>query len=143
MKTAFTALVLCFAAPAAWAQSAVPIHSTPEHRIVFQHTTGYTTASKALMKQLGNMLSVSPTSQIEIVCHGPGLDMLVQSKSRIAAKIAEFSAKGVVFNACQFSMRERSVTPDQLLPQVQQVPAGIIYIVSKQELGFNYIKSGF
>jgi intracellular sulfur oxidation DsrE/DsrF family protein len=40
-------------------------------------------------------------------------------------------------------MKERKVSADQLLPGVQQVPAGIIYIVTKQEEGFHYIKSGF
>ncbi len=137
MKKILTILALVFAGSFAWAQ-----HS-PEHRIVFQHTTADTTAQKALMKQLGNLLSVSPTTQIEVVCHGPGLNMLVADKSRVADKLAGFAARGVVFNACQFSMKERKVAPEQLLPAVQQVPAGIIYIVTKQEEGFHYIKSGF
>lgn len=137
MKRLILFVALALLSQNAWAQSA------PEHRIVFQHTTGDTTASKALMKQLGNMLSVSPTSQIEVVCHGPGLDMLTSTKSRVGSKVAEFASKGVVFNACQFSMKERNVLADQLLPSSKQVPAGIIYLVTKQEQGFHYIKSGF
>lgn len=137
MNKILTILALVFMGSIAWAQQ------NPEHRIVFQHTTADTTAQKALMKQLGNMLSVSPTTQIEVVCHGPGLNMLVAHSSRVAEKLAGFAARGVVFNACQFSMNERKVAPEQLLPAVQQVPAGIIYIVTKQEEGFHYIKSGF
>lgn len=137
MKKFLTTLALVLLSAAAWAQTA------PEHRIVFQHTTADTTAQKALMKQLGNMLSVSPTTQVEVVCHGPGLNMLVSDKCRVADKLSGFAARGVVFSACQFSMKERKVSADQLLPGVQQVPAGIIYIVTKQEEGFHYIKSGF
>jgi hypothetical protein len=137
MKKILSILALVFAGSFAWAQQ------SPEHRIVFQHTTADTTAQKALMKQLGNMLSVSPTTQIEVVCNGPGLNMLVAQSSRVSEKLAGFAARGVVFNACQFSMKERKVAPEQLLPSVKQVPAGIIYIVTKQEEGFHYIKSGF
>ena len=137
MNKILTILALVFMGSIAWAQQG------PEHRIVFQHTTADTTAQKALMKQLGNMLSVSPTTQIEVVCHGPGLNMLVAQNSRVAEKLAGFAARGVVFNACQFSMKERKVAPEQLLPSVKQVQAGIIYIVTKQEEGFHYIKSGF
>lgn len=137
MKKILTILALVFMGNFAWAQE------SPEHRIVFQHTTADTTAQKALMKQLGNMLSVSPTTQVEVVCHGPGLNMLVTQHSRVAETLAGFAARGVVFNACQFSMKERKVAPEQLLPSVTQVPAGIIYIVTKQEEGFHYIKSGF
>jgi intracellular sulfur oxidation DsrE/DsrF family protein len=69
--------------------------------------------------------------------------MLVSDKSRVADNLNGFAARGVVFSACQFSMKERKVAPEQLLPSVKQVPAGIIYIVTKQEEGFHYIKSGF
>ena len=137
MNKILSILALVFMGSIAWAQE------SPEHRIVFQHTTADTTAQKALMKQLGNLLSVSPTTQVEVVCHGPGLNMLLSDKSRVAEKLAGFAARGVVFSACQFSMKERKVSADQLLPSATQVPAGIIYIVTKQEEGFHYIKSGF
>ena len=47
------------------------------HKIVFQLTTNDTMAHKSLMKQLNNITSVAPSTKIEVVCHGPGLDMLV------------------------------------------------------------------
>jgi intracellular sulfur oxidation DsrE/DsrF family protein len=112
-------------------------------KIVFQLSVGDTLAHKALMKQLGNITSVEPTTKIEVVCHGPGLDMLRKDKSTVAEKINEFSQKGIVFNACEFSMKERNVSPEQILPSAKFVKAGIIYIVTKQREGWSYIKSGF
>jgi intracellular sulfur oxidation DsrE/DsrF family protein len=94
------------------------------------------------MKQFGNILSVSPTTQIEVVCHGPGLDMLVVSKSIVSEKINHFSEKGVVFNACEFSMKERKVEKEAIIKSAGYVNAGIIEIVSKQEQGWSYIKAG-
>jgi intracellular sulfur oxidation DsrE/DsrF family protein len=104
---------------------------------------GDTLAHKALMKQIGNITSVEPTTLIEVVCHGPGLDMLRKDKSTVTKKIDEFSQKGVVFNACEFSMKERNVTSEQIISSSKFVKAGIIYIVTKQREGYSYIKSGF
>ena len=88
-------------------------------KVVFQLTTADTMSHKALMKQLGNMTTVQPNIVIEVVCHGPGLDMLRTDKSVVAAKLEEFAQKGVVFNACQFSMKERNVSKAELLPFVK------------------------
>lgn len=113
------------------------------YQIVFQLTTADTTAHKALMKQLANITSVSPKTKIEVVCHGPGLDMLRNDKSIVSTKIEQFANQGVVFNVCQFSMKERSVSSEQILPSAKFVEAGILYVVELQSKGWFYIKSGF
>lgn len=124
--------------------SAQSEHLSPApHKIIFQLSSGDTMSHKALMKQLGNILSVAPDTKIEIVCHGPGLDFLVKDKSVVAPKLGPFKEKGVVFNACEFSMKERSVDKSRIVAEATYVPAGIIAIVSKQEQGWSYIKSGF
>jgi uncharacterized protein len=115
----------------------------PAHRIVFQVTTGDTLAHKQLMKQLGNIQTVAPGTQLEVVCHGPGLEMLLSDKSIVADKISKLSKTGVVFNACEFSMKERKVEKTQMLPEAAYVPAGILEIVTRQEQGWSYIKAGF
>ncbi len=114
----------------------------PEHRIIFQLTSGDTTSHKQLMKQCNNILSVSPTTQIEIVCHGAGLDMLVNDKTIVEDKINALIDKGVVFNACEFSIKERKVDRNTIISKAGFVPAGIVEIVSKQEQGWSYIKAG-
>jgi intracellular sulfur oxidation DsrE/DsrF family protein len=124
------------------AQNTAMSEKAAEHRIIFQLTSGDTTSHKQLMKQLNNILTVSPTTQIEIVCHGAGLDMLVNGKTIVADKIKNFSEKGVVFNACEFSMKERKVEREKILTSCRFVEAGIIEIVSKQEKGWSYIKAG-
>lgn len=113
------------------------------HKIIFQLSIDDTLAHKALMKQLTNITTVAPETKIRIVCHGPGLNMLVKGKSVVAEKIKTMTAKGIEFVACEFSMKERNVTKESILDEVGYVPAGIIEIVSKQEQGWSYIKSGF
>jgi len=111
-------------------------------KIVFQLTTSDTTAHKALMKQLGNITSVKPDTRIEVVCHGPGLDMLRKDRSIVAKKIEAFAAKGITFSACEFSLKERKVSKEAILPAAGYVEAGIIHIVTRQTAGWHYIKAG-
>ncbi|MBK6521119.1 MAG: DsrE family protein [Sphingobacteriaceae bacterium] len=114
----------------------------PEHKIIFQLTSGDTTAHKQLMKQFNDILSVSPTTKIEVVCHGAGLDMLVTGKTIVEGKIKLLADKGVVFNACEFSIKERKEDRNKIVSSAGFVAAGIIEIVSKQEQGWSYIKAG-
>lgn len=111
-------------------------------KIVMQLTSADTTAHKMLMKQLKNILSVAPDTKIEVVCHGPGLNMLVSEKTIVAKQMKEAAEKGVDFAACRFSMKERNVSEEQLFEQARIVEAGIIEIVDKQNAGWAYIKAG-
>jgi intracellular sulfur oxidation DsrE/DsrF family protein len=105
--------------------------------------TSDTLAHKAFMKQLVNIHSVSPESSIKVVVHGPGLDMISIKKSIVTKPIQNAIEHGVVFEVCEFSMKERKVEKSEVLPFVQYTPAGIIRIVELQEQGFKYIKAGF
>jgi len=113
------------------------------YKMIFQLTSSDTTAHKALMKQIKNITSVEPKTEIEIVCHGPGLSMLVENKSIVADKINAFSEKGVAFKACEFSMKERKVDKTEIIKSAGYVNAGILHIVNRQANGWYYIKAGF
>jgi intracellular sulfur oxidation DsrE/DsrF family protein len=105
--------------------------------------SGDTLSHKALMKQLQNITSVAPTTQIEVVCHGPGLNMLTNDKSVVSQQLNTMLGKGIAFYACEFSMQERKVEKERILPGIGFVKAGIIAIVERQEQGWSYIKAGF
>lgn len=49
----------------------------------------------------------------------------------------------LVFVACEFSMSERNVPKEKIIPKADFVKAGIMETVTKQEQGWSYIKSGF
>jgi intracellular sulfur oxidation DsrE/DsrF family protein len=120
----------------AFAQQPVP-------RIVFQMASGDTTVHSQMMKQLNNILKNAPTSELAVVCHGPGLDMLVQERSVAAGKIPEFIQKGITFVACEFTMQQKNITHEQLIRGVISVPAAVLYISEKQQQNWTYIKAGF
>ena len=114
-----------------------------QHRIIMQLTSGDTLVHKNLMKQFKNMKEAAPTMQIEVVCHGPGMDLLMSDRSIVHAKLKEFAAQGIVFLACENTIKERNLDRSKVIPEAGFVKAGIIHIVERQEDGWSYIKAGF
>jgi intracellular sulfur oxidation DsrE/DsrF family protein len=113
------------------------------HRIIIQLTSGDTLVHRNLMKQLRNMKEAAPTMELEIMCHGPGMDLLMSDRSVVQAKVKEFAAQGIVFLACENTIKERNLDRAKVLPEAGFVKAGIIHIVERQEQGWSYIKAGF
>ncbi len=113
---------------------------TKVHRIVYDMSAADTAQHAGLMRQLNNIKRGWPEAQIEVVVHGKAMDLLVTGKSYKPDAIKELQVKGVVFAACENTMRARKVTKEQLLPNVITVPMGIGEIITKQEEGWGYIK---
>jgi intracellular sulfur oxidation DsrE/DsrF family protein len=121
----------------------VAIAQNIKHQIVFQLVTSDTMAHKAFMKQLNNIYLVSPDSNIKVVVHGPGIAIYHSGKSVVGPQLQKAVERGVVFEICEFSLKERKVEKSALFPHAQFTPAGIIRIVELQEAGFSYVKAGF
>jgi intracellular sulfur oxidation DsrE/DsrF family protein len=121
----------------------VTIAQNTKHQIVFQLVTSDTMAHKAFMKQLNNIYTVSPESIVKVVVHGPGIDMYTANKSVVGPQLQLAVERGVVFEVCEFSLKERKVEKNALFNNAQFTPAGIIRIVELQEAGFSYVKAGF
>lgn len=126
-----------------WAQRKQKV-ALPAHRIVMQLTSADAMVHKSLVKQLNNLKNGWADSvQIEVVCHGPGLDFLVTERTKYKDEIYQLKQRGIVFIACENSMKEREVPKEAILPDMHFVVMGIGEIVVKQEQGWTYIKAGF
>jgi len=77
--------------------------------------------------------------EIEIVAYGPGLNML-RSDSPVGGRIDEALKTGVKVVACQNTMRGMKLTPQDMLPTVGYVPAGVTEIMKKQTEGWLYLR---
>lgn len=123
--------------------AAIAQQTERQHRIIMQLASGDTLVHKNLMKQIKNMTEAAPAMQLEVVCHGPGIDMLMNDRSIVQGKVSEFAGKGIVFLACENTIKERALDRSKVLPAAGYVKAGIIHIVERQEDGWSYIKAGF
>ena len=114
------------------------------HRVVIEVNVPGEAAYRLVVNNVENLKKAfAPESvEVEIVCHGPGMDMLVKTNS-LGARMGKLSAAGVLFAACSNSIRGRHIDIKHLFPFVKVVPSGVAEVVRKQEAGWSYLKGAF
>ena len=113
----------------------------PVHKVVVQLNSSDTLVWHGALKNISNLqTALGASTQIELVAHGAGISILVDGKSTQKAKIAELAASGVLFKACENTIRERKIDRATILPQAATVPSGVAEVVLKQEAGWAYLK---
>jgi len=113
------------------------------YRIVFQMVSKDTADHNAMVRQLFNIRKLSPSTNLEVVCHGPGMSFIHKEKSLVLEKLKMLAAEKVDFVACEFTMQQKNIKKEQLLDESRTVPGGILEIVDKQSKGWSYIKAGY
>ncbi len=137
-----TLILTIISTSALYAQQTDGVVDLKKHKIVMQFSDSDSLSQASVVGQVKNIRSAWPNAQVEVVCHGPGLDLLIAVKSKATNQIAEWSSKGVVFAACNNTMKRRNVKSDDLLPSIIVVPSAIIELTLKQEKDWAYIKGG-
>lgn len=112
------------------------------HNVVMQVTEGDSLTQLAVIGQVRNIKKQLPDATIEVVCHANSLDMLLKRASKVSSHIADLSLQSVTFIACENTMTRKKVSVEDLLPEVETVPSGLVEIILKQEEGWSYIKGG-
>ncbi len=124
--------------------SLAAISQTPrahKHHVVIENTLPSKDAWRSTLNHVGVLQRAFPDDvDIEVVNLGPGLAMLNKADAELEANMQKYADSGVVFAACQNSMRARGVTTEDLFSFAKQVPSGVAEIVMKQESGFAYLK---
>ena len=113
-----------------------------KHKIVIQFNDSDSTSQVRVTLQVKNTIACWPNAEIEVVCLSGGLDLLMTSNSKAAKAVADWSAKGVTFAACNNTMRNRNVKKEDLLSQAVVVPAALVELALKQEQGWAYVRGG-
>lgn len=138
-KYFFTFLVTCFLS---FFASIVMAQTTMEHRVVIQLNTADTASWSSTIGNIKNLQKVWPNNlQIEVVVHGKAVDLLVAAKTHLTNEVVGLSKEGVIFTACENSMRKHQITKADLLSVATTVPSGVAELVLKQELGWSYLKA--
>lgn len=115
-----------------------------KHRIVFEVNVANEEQWQAVLNNVENVQKAfgRENTQIEVVTHGKGLGLLRTTNAAMAERLQNISASGVVFAACENTMRRMDMRKEDLLPFAMTVDAGVAEIVRKQEAGWSYIKGG-
>ncbi|MBS1669493.1 MAG: DsrE family protein [Bacteroidetes bacterium] len=131
------------------AQERLPVteiktNSKLSHHVVFEVTSNDSLVWKGVMNNVKHLMEHWPNGvQIEVVCHGPGIEMLMLAKTTQQKRIAEFKKAGAVFSACMKSMKARNLQKEDIVAEAGFVPSGVAEVVMKQEEHWSYLKSGF
>ena len=113
-----------------------------KHKIVIQFNDSDSASQVRVTLQVKNTIACWPKAEIEVVCLSGGLDLLISSTSKASAAVADWSAKGVTFAACNNTMRNRKVKKEDLLSQAVVVPSAVVELTLKQEAGWAYFRGG-
>lgn len=124
------------------AQQANRVVDMKPHKIVMQFTDSDSLSQASIVGQVKNIRTAWPNAQIEVVCHGPGLDLLISKTTKASAQVTEWSSKGVVFAACGNTMKRKNLKAEDLLKASTVVPSAMIELTLKQEDGWAYVKGG-
>ena len=115
--------------------------STKPHRVVIQVTDNDPARWNLVLNNTRNVQEDlgAANVDVEIVAYGPGINML-KSDSAVGSRIDEALKAGVKVVACQNTMRGLKLTPQDMLPTIGYVPAGVTEIMKKQGEGWAYLR---
>lgn len=135
MQKIFFLLIILF--------SCISLSAQGKHKIVFDLASADTAAHSGMLRQLNNVLREAPDAELEVVCHGPAVYMLVKDKTILEEKMKELMAKATVsFKVCANSMRRLGVDKSQLISLAEIVPVAMLELAKKQKEGWSYIWAG-
>ena len=105
------------------------------------------TASQALsaLRNIRNHLDVDPKAKITVVTHAFGVDFLMEgmkdrNESAFAASVAALTARGVKFEVCEITLKNRNLKKEQFIQEANFTPSGVVRIAKLQLAGQAYIK---
>lgn len=128
------AVTLAFAAATAWAQD----------RVVYHFDNAAAQGLKGL-RNMRNHLDVDPQAKLTAVAHAEGIDMLMEGAkaangTEYAPLVSALKARGVVFEVCEITLKNRNLKKDAFIQEADFTPSGVVRIAKLQKEGFAYIK---
>ena len=114
------------------------------HRVAFELTSNSPEAWAGVLNNVENIKKSfeNDKMQIEVVAHGKGIDFLKIDNTQFKDRMQALSQSGVVFAACENSMKKNKLTKADLFPFSTTVDSGVGELVRRQESGWSYLKSG-
>lgn len=118
------------------------------HKVVFEVAIDGAEKWQGALRNVENVQKAigAKTTKIKVVTHGKGLGMLLAKTSaenaELKAKLEKLHADGVVFAACENTMKREKIETKDLVELSTTVDSGVSEVIRKQEEGYAYIKSG-
>ena len=114
-------------------------------KVVYHFSDGLEQATNGL-RNINNHLEVNPQAKIVVVSHARGVDFLMKGArdkngNPYEVAVQDLKARGVTFEVCEITLRNRKLTKAQFIEEVSYVPSGVAEITKKQQReGYAYLK---
>jgi intracellular sulfur oxidation DsrE/DsrF family protein len=97
------------------------------------------------LRNVRNHLEVEPQAKITVVTHAEGIDFLMEGEkdrngNPYAATVAALVARGVKFEVCEITLRNRNLKKDQFIQEADFTPSGVVRLARLQKQGYAYIR---
>jgi len=114
-----------------------------QQKIVYDLNSNDTAVHSTVLRQFNNVLKAAPGTELEVVCHGQAIYMLVKDKMYFEEKIKALKSMGKVnFKVCANSLKRMNVDQSLVSDLAEIVPVAILELAAKQKQGWSYIKAG-
>ncbi len=118
-----------------------------QDNVVYHIDNAEAQATKGL-RNIRNHLDVAPDTKITVVTHANGVDFLMEgAKDKAspnvdyAALVNALKARGVKFEVCEITLKNRNLTKNQFILDAEFTPSGVVRIAQLQSREkFAYIK---
>jgi len=114
-------------------------------KVVYHLNAGLEQASDGL-RNIRNHLEVDPKAKIVVVAHARGVDFLMKGAkdtngNKYEDLVEQLALRGVQFDVCEITLRNRRLDRQQFIADVTYVPSGVAEITRLQQReGFAYLK---
>ena len=97
------------------------------------------------LRNIRNHLDTDPTARITVVAHANGVDFLMEGAKdpnggEFAGPVAALKARGVRFEVCEITLKNRNLKKEQFLQEVDFTPSGVVRLTKLQKQGYAYVK---
>ena len=99
------------------------------------------------LRNIRNNLDVAPQTKIRVVTHANGVDILMDGakdksgKVEYSSLISALVSRGVVFEVCEITLKNRNLKREQFVLEARFTPSGVVRIAELQaKEKYAYIK---
>jgi len=112
--------------------------ATGGDKVVYHIDNSATQATKGL-RNIRNHLDVAPDTKIVVVTHAEGIDFLMEGAKdknnpniEYAALVSALVARGVTFEVCEITLKNRNIDKQAFIMEAQFTPSGVVRVARLQ-----------
>ena len=119
-----------------WAVALAACTAAAQDKVVYHFDSGIAQATKGL-RNMRNHLDVDPKANLVAVAHAEGVDFLMEgakttNNQEFAALVGDLTSRGVKFEICEITLKNRNLKKDQFILGPGYTPSGVARIANLQ-----------